>query len=134
MLSNPCAEVSRGSNSFNSMSTPNRSRTVFSYSTRLRRRKTTRPSADRRAPDHLRVARLAKLEADTKPTALEFNEVEGKDWPQAGVVTLTKQLKDAGLFEDEARALADVWKQEFFQAEGVTLLYRLPQEEYEKLL
>jgi hypothetical protein len=89
---------------------------------------------DRRAPDHLRVARLAKLEAGTKPTALEFNEVEAKDWPHAGLVTLTKQLKDVGLFEDEARALADVWKQEFFQAEGLTLFYRLPQEEYEKLL
>ncbi len=89
---------------------------------------------DRRTPDHIRVARLAKFEADTKPTALEFHEVEAKDWPQAGLVTLTKQLKDAGLFEDEARALADVWKQEFFQAEGLTLFYRLPQEEYEKLL
>jgi hypothetical protein len=89
---------------------------------------------DRRTPDHTLVARLPKLEAGAKPTPLEFTELNAMEWPQAGVVTLTKQLKDAGLFEDEARALAVVWKAEFFQAEGLTLFYRLPQEEYEKLL
>jgi hypothetical protein len=89
---------------------------------------------DRRSPERTLVARLAKVEAGAKPAPLEFSEAGAKEWPQAGVVTLTKQLKDVGLFEDEARALAEVWKQEFFQADGLTMFYRLPQEEYEKLL
>jgi hypothetical protein len=49
-------------------------------------------------------------------------------------LVLLEQLKDAGLFEDEAQSLVDVWKQEFFQAEGLTLFYRIPQEQYEKIL
>jgi len=65
---------------------------------------------------------------------LEFTDVDVKEWPEAGLVTLTKQLKDAGLFEDEAKSLAEVWKKDFFQADGLTLFFRLPQEEYEKLL
>jgi hypothetical protein len=89
---------------------------------------------DRRTPDHTRVARLAKLEAGDKATELDFAEVGSKEWPEAGLVMLTKQLTDAGLFEDEARSLVDVWKKDFFQADGLTLFFRLPQEEYEKLL
>jgi hypothetical protein len=89
---------------------------------------------DRRTPDHTRVARLAKLEAGVKATELDFAEVDPKEWPEAGLVTLTKQLTETGLFEDEARSLADVWKKDFFQADGLTLFFRLPQEEYEKLL
>jgi hypothetical protein len=89
---------------------------------------------DRRTPDHTRVARVAKLEARAKTTELDFAEVGSKEWPEAGLVMLTKQLTDAGLFEDEAKSLADVWKNEFFLADGLTLFFRLPQEEYEKLL
>ncbi len=43
LLSKPFAGVSGGSRSFRSMSTPSRSRTVFSYSARLSRRIGTRP-------------------------------------------------------------------------------------------
>jgi hypothetical protein len=89
---------------------------------------------DRRIADHTRVARLAKLEAGATATQLDFAEVDPKEWPEAGLVTLTKQLTDSGLFEDEARSLAEVWKKDFFQADGLTLFFRLPQEEYEKLL
>jgi hypothetical protein len=89
---------------------------------------------DRRTPGHIRVARLAKLEAGAKATELDFAEVDPKEWPEAGLVILTKQLADSGLFEDEARSLAEVWKKDFFQADGLTLFFRLPQEEYEKLL
>jgi hypothetical protein len=89
---------------------------------------------DRRTPDHTRVARLVKLEAGAKATELEFTDVDVKEWPEAGLVTLTKQLKDAGLFEDEAKSLVEVWKKDFFQADGLTLFFRLPQEEYENLL
>jgi len=89
---------------------------------------------DRRTPDHTRVARLDKLKAGAKATQLEFVEVDPKEWPEAALVILTKQLTGAGLFEDEAKSLAEVWKKDFFQADGLTLFFRLPQEEYEKLL
>jgi hypothetical protein len=89
---------------------------------------------DRRTPDHTRVARVAKLEAGSNEANLDFAEVGSKEWPEAGLVTLTKQLTDVGLFEDEAKSLSEVWKKDFFQADGLTLFFRLPQEEYEKLL
>jgi hypothetical protein len=43
-------------------------------------------------------------------------------------------LKEAGLFEDEAASLTTLWTHDLFESEGVTLFYRLPQEEYERLL
>jgi hypothetical protein len=89
---------------------------------------------DRRSTDHVLVGRLAKLEARANPQAIEFVEANPKDWPAAPIETLIGQLKDAGLFTDEARSLAEVWKQEFFQAGGLTFFYRVPQEEYERLL
>jgi hypothetical protein len=89
---------------------------------------------DRRWPEHPRVARLAKLAAKAKPEALEFQNVNAKTWSASAQETLVASLKDAGLFEDEAKALADVWKRDFFQADGLTLFYRLPQDEYERLL
>jgi hypothetical protein len=89
---------------------------------------------DRRKTDHIRVARIAKLEAGAKVAELEFKEVDGKGWPASGLETLMGQLKDAGLFGDEAKTLADLWKQELFLTPGVTLFYRLPQEEYDRLL
>jgi hypothetical protein len=55
-------------------------------------------------------------------------------WPGDGVKTLVSQLKDAGLFEDEAASLATLWTRDLFESDGVTLFYRLPQEEYERLL
>jgi hypothetical protein len=89
---------------------------------------------DRRSPDHPRVARLAKLGPKVKSQALEFQDVNANSWPASAQETLIATLKDAGLFEDEAKVLADVWKRDFFQADGLTLFYRLPQEEYERLL
>jgi hypothetical protein len=89
---------------------------------------------DRRTPDHLRVARLEKLDAKTKDKTLELKEVDAKEWPAAAAASLTTKLKDAGLFEDEAKALADIWKKDIFAADGLTMFYRLPQEEYERLL
>ena len=49
-LSKPCAMASSGNISFTDTFTAKRSRTVFSYSTRLSRRNTTRPSARCFAP------------------------------------------------------------------------------------
>jgi len=89
---------------------------------------------DRRQSGHVRVARLARLDAQANVPVLEFKEADKTDWPAAGIRTLQKQLQDAGLNEDEGRSLVEIWKQELLQADGVTLFYRLPQEEYERLL
>jgi hypothetical protein len=61
-------------------------------------------------------------------------EAKANGWPDKDAKVLLEQLKDTSLFEDEAQSLVDVWKQEFFQAEGLTLFYRMPQEQYEKML
>jgi hypothetical protein len=89
---------------------------------------------DRRKADHIRIARVAKLEAGAKVAELEFKGADAKGWPANGLETLVGQLKEAGLFGDEAKSLADLWKEELFLTPGVTLFYRLPQEEYERLL
>jgi hypothetical protein len=89
---------------------------------------------DRRKADHIRIARIVKLEAEAKVAELEFKEVDAKGWPADGLEMLIGQLKEAGLFADEAKSLADLWKQELFLTPGVTLFYRLPQEEYDRLL
>lgn len=63
-----------------------------------------------------------------------MHDLQGAKWPADGVKTLIGQLKDAGLFEDEAASLVTLWTRDLFESEGVTLFYRLPQEEYERLL
>jgi hypothetical protein len=88
---------------------------------------------DRQA-GRVRVARLAKLEAGAEVKALEFAEAEAKSWPQAGIDSLSAQLQGAGLNADEAKSLVELWKEELFLTEGVTLFYRIPQEVYERLL
>jgi hypothetical protein len=89
---------------------------------------------DRRTSDHILVARLAKLEAGAKIAEVEFKEAEAKGWPASALGILIGQLKEGGLFEDEAKALTELWKEELFLTPGVTLYYRLPQEEYDRLL
>jgi hypothetical protein len=89
---------------------------------------------DSRTPEKPRVARLDKLDAKTDRKTLEFTDADAKTFADTAVKTLTGQLNDAGLQEDEGRALAVLWKADLFQSEGVTAFYRLPQEEYERLL
>lgn len=89
---------------------------------------------DRRVPDKVRVGRAAKLEAGAEIKELEFADREPKNWPAAGAAELLGQLKEAGLFEDEAKALLEVWRKDLFETEGLTLFYRLPQGEYDRLL
>jgi hypothetical protein len=89
---------------------------------------------DRRKADRIRIARVAKMEPGAKVAEVEFKEADAKDWPVASAKTLTGQLTDAGLFEDEAKSLAELWKKDLFLAPGVTVSYRLPQQEYDRLL
>jgi len=48
-------------------------------------------------------------------------------------VLLLSSLVKAGLNQDEAQALVDIWKPAFFGQEGLTLIYRLPQKEYDRV-
>jgi hypothetical protein len=89
---------------------------------------------DRRTPGKARVARLARLDRRASAEALTFTEPAAKDWSAAAVREMVGQLKAAGLHEDEAGSLAELWKKELFETEGVTVFYRLPQSEYERLL
>jgi hypothetical protein len=89
---------------------------------------------DRRIPGKTRVARLEKLDGKAESKKLDFEDVEEKSWTEAGTKALLKQLKDAGLLEKEAASLVELWKQELFATEGVAVFYRLPQEEYDRLL
>jgi len=84
--------------------------------------------------DRVRVARLAKLDAGAAATELRFDTMDLERWPYTGVATLTKQLQDAGLNEDEAGALVELWRKDLFLTDGITLFYRLPQEEYDRQL
>jgi hypothetical protein len=87
-----------------------------------------------RSGDRIRIGRLPRLDAGGEPWAIELAEVDRKRWPADGETTLTDQLRSQGLTEAEARSLVTIWKDELFLTEGVTVFYRLPQEEYDRLL
>jgi hypothetical protein len=89
---------------------------------------------DRRLGDHVRIAHIAKLDALAKKKLLEFAEIKAKGWLADESKTLLEQLKKTGLNEDEALSLVDIWKGEFFQGDGVSAFFRLPQDQYERLL
>jgi hypothetical protein len=90
-------------------------------------------AVDRRAPGRVRVARLATLDPGKSQT-LEFKEFAAERWPARAVDELVTQLTTAGLNLDEAKAMAAVWKKDFFETEGLNLFYRLPQAEYDRML
>jgi len=89
---------------------------------------------DRRTPGKIRVSRMATVAAGTEIQALAFKESAAERWPASAHEELIAQLARAGLNEDEAKAMAEVWKKDFFETEGLTLFYRLPQAEYDRLL
>jgi hypothetical protein len=88
---------------------------------------------DRRSPDRPRLARLPQLGAGASKE-LDLEDLGGAKWPESGAKTLVGQLKEAGLFEDEAASLVTLWTRELFESAGVTVFYRLPQEEYDRQL
>jgi hypothetical protein len=88
---------------------------------------------DRQTPDKPRIVRVAKLDAGATEK-VDWQDASEGHWPQKAAQTLQDQLKDAGLNDDEAKSLVVVWTHELFEADGVTLFYRLPQEEYDRLL
>jgi hypothetical protein len=88
---------------------------------------------DNRDAKKPRLGRLPRLDAG-RAADVELTAPKVERWTEAAGKTLTAQLKDAGLNEDEAAALTTIWSTDFFQSAGLTLFYRLPQEEYDRLL
>jgi hypothetical protein len=89
---------------------------------------------DQRDPSKPRIGRLARLEAGATGREIDCVAVDAAGFSEASAAVLVKQLTAAGLYEDEARSLADLWKKELFETTGLHVYYRIPQEEYEKRL
>jgi hypothetical protein len=88
---------------------------------------------DRRG-DKVRFGRIAKLEAGEAVKEVKFTEVDASRFSSEASETLLKQLIGAGLNDDEALSLVDLWKKELFETPGVNLFYRLPKAEYDARL
>jgi hypothetical protein len=88
---------------------------------------------DRRDPDRPRVGRVPRLDAGDSAD-VDLAVLKDARWADEAAAALTAQLKDAGLNADEAAALTKIFTADFFRSAGVTLFYRLPQEEYDRLL
>jgi len=82
----------------------------------------------------IRTGTIAKLEPEADVKDVKLTERDQTKWPAAGIDELIGQLKTAGLNEDEAKSLTDVWRKAFFETEGVSVFYRLPQDIYDQLL
>jgi hypothetical protein len=89
---------------------------------------------DRRVEGKVRVGRLDRLDGGQEVRAVERGDADAARFPQEASELLVKQLTAAGLFEGEARSLADLWRQDLFERPGLHLFYRLPQEEYDRKL
>jgi hypothetical protein len=85
---------------------------------------------DRRG-ERPRGARVAKVEAGATVKELTFAESDPSCFVSEAGETLLKQLTGAGLNEDEARLLVDLWSKEMFETPGLCAFYRIPQEEYD---
>jgi hypothetical protein len=89
---------------------------------------------DRRDPEKPRIGRLARLEAGAENREIECVAANAGTFVDDNASALVKQLTAAGLYEDEARSLADLRKKDMFETTGLHVFYRIPQEEYEKRL
>jgi len=80
----------------------------------------------------------AKIEAGKQSTKVELVSAGDAKGEKETIERLRRELTDrlsaAGLNKDEAESLVKVWDEGFFARPGLTLLYRVPQETYEKWL
>jgi hypothetical protein len=89
---------------------------------------------DRRGDGKVRVGRVAKVDAGETVKEVKFVDADESRFASDASETLLKQLTGAGLNEDEAKSLVDLWRKEFFETPGLNLFYRVPQAEYDRLL
>jgi hypothetical protein len=86
---------------------------------------------DRRTEGKVRLARIARLNAGETAKDLAPAEVDATRFTIDASDALRDQLIAAGLYEDEARSLIDLWKRDLFESTGLSLFYRIPQDEYD---
>lgn len=89
---------------------------------------------DRREAGKVRVARWEKLAPRAEGVAAEFVERKADDAPRQCAARLIEQLAAAGLNRDEAESLTGIWRAGFFERPGLSMLHRLPQERYDRML
>jgi len=80
-----------------------------------------------------RLARVPLVPVGTKEIVPEWRSVPAADWAAATAEQLAADLEKTGLHADEARSLAAIWQPGFFHAPGLTLFYRLPQRDYDRV-
>ena len=88
---------------------------------------------DRRS-EKVRIGRIGRFDAGDTVKEVKFTDVDASRFSSEAAETLLKQLVGAGLYEDEAKSLVDLWRKELFETPGLNLFYRLPQEEYDARL
>jgi hypothetical protein len=89
---------------------------------------------DRRGDGKVRVARVEKLDAAAAVKEVAWAEVERAKFPAEAADALVKQLVAAGLYKDEAGSLLDACRRDLLETDGVSVFYRVPQEEYDRCL
>lgn len=73
------------------------------------------------------------LDANSREVKIEMVEAKAEDLARLQK-ELAERLAGAGLNRDEADALVKVWKEGLFEAEGLSVFYRVPQATYDKWL
>jgi hypothetical protein len=80
-----------------------------------------------------KLARLPLVPPGEQTLDLDWKTVAADDWHAATAEALAADLEKTGLHADEARSLVAIWQPGFFHAPGLTLFYRLPQREYDRV-
>jgi hypothetical protein len=80
-----------------------------------------------------KLARVPLVPPGKKTIDLDWKTVADDDWHAATAEPLAVELEKTGLHADEARSLVAIWQPGFFHAPGLTLFYRLPQREYDRV-
>lgn len=75
----------------------------------------------------------AVLDAKVRTVKIEMADATADDLVRLGK-ELAERLAGAGLNRDEADALVKVWKEGFFEADGLSVFYRVPQTTYDQWL
>ncbi len=87
---------------------------------------------DRRDSKAVRFARVEKIDAGDK-LKVALKDVPS-DWPDSISKTFRQNLRDAGLFDNEAKSVLAIWEKGLFDRPGITAIYLLPQSEYDRML
>ncbi len=81
----------------------------------------------------LRLAFAQRVENGAKRVNLEWKTIPKAKWRAETSGAMVERLIAAGLHDDEAKSVVDIWRPGFFETDGLTLIYRLPQREYNRV-